>query len=78
MSTTCKMLDTFPNILTVTMLAIPNTIKNIFLNLLVHSMSITKLKHTFLPATITEVLQTQNGKYKFQAITTASFCHLHK
>jgi hypothetical protein len=59
------MLDTFPNIHTVTMLAIPNTIKNIFFNLLVRSMSIIKLKHTFLPATITEVFQTQNGKYKF-------------
>lgn len=60
------------------MTAIPNTSKNICLDLLVHYMSLIVLKRTFLPAVTTQVFQTQNGKYNFQAITVASFCQLCK
>jgi hypothetical protein len=67
------MLNTSSNIHTIATIAVPNTSKNIYLNLLVHYMSIIVLKRTFPPAATTQVFQTQNGKYNFQAITTASF-----
>jgi hypothetical protein len=72
------MLDTSSNIHTITMIAIPNTSKNICLNLLVRYAPIIVLKRTFVPAVTTRVFQTQNGKYNFQAITIASFCQLCK
>jgi len=72
------MLDKSSNTHTITMTAIPKTSKNICLDLLVCYMSIIVLKSTFLPAVTTQVFQTQNGKYNFQAITIASFCQLRK
>jgi len=59
------MSDTSSNTHTITMTAIPDTSKNVCLNLLVSYMSIIILKPTFLPAVTIQIFQTQNGKYNF-------------